>query len=217
MEFIDIPSEQTTAATNVLIALFMLGFIWYFRRIGGKERWKANIWVAAAGLQCVAAILGVIVHGFKMSKELQLLLWQPLYFSLGLLVAFFAVAVIYDVWGQTTAQRMLPVMMVVGIAFFGITLIWPDSFRVFIIYEAIAMLFALGGYIWLAFQKRLKGVWWMVGGILTSIIAAGIQASKAISFTFIWSFDHNGAFHLIQILGFIFLTVGLHKAFLARD
>jgi len=57
----------------------------------------------------------------------------------------------------------------------------------------------------------------MAAGILTSIVASGIQASKAVSFTFIWPFDHNGTFHLILIVGFLFLTIGLRSAFLADE
>jgi len=217
MEFIDIPTEQTTAATNVVITIMMIAIGIYIHRIGDKDRWKANIWIWAAGLMFVSGFLGTIIHGFKMSEELQLRLWQPLYFSLGLLVALFSVAVTYDIWGQATAKRVLPIMLIVGISFFSLTLIWPDSFLMFIIYEAVAMLYALGGYIWLASSNRIEGAWLMAAGILASIIAAGLQASKAVAFTFIWPFDHNGTFHLIQIVGFILLTAGLRKALLSSD
>jgi hypothetical protein len=195
----------------------MLAFIAYFRRFGNKDRWKVNLWLWAAGLQCVAVFFGVIVHGVKLADTTKFILWQPIYFSLGLLVAIFVVAAIYDVWGQSAARRMLPIMLVIGVAFFGVTLIWTNSFLVFVIYQAAAMLFALGGYIWLASKKRLEGAWWMAAGILTSIVASGIQASKAVSFTFIWPFDHNGTFHLILIVGFLFLTIGLRSAFLADE
>ena len=103
-------------------------------------------------------------------------------------------------------------MVVIGVGFLGITLIWPDSFMVFIVYETVAMLFALGGYTWLAWQGRLEGAWLMVIGILTTIVAAGVQAGKLLSFTFIWSFDHNGVYHLIQMVGIGLLLAGLKKA-----
>ncbi|MBC8332153.1 MAG: hypothetical protein H8E28_09255 [Anaerolineae bacterium] len=216
MEFMDIPTELTTAATNAVIVVFMLAFITYFRRFGNKDRWKVNLWVWAAGLQCVAVFFGTIVHGFKLPDTTKLILWQPIYLSLGLLVAIFVVAAIYDVWEQAAARRMLPIMLVIGVTFFGVTLIWTNSFLVFVIYQAVAMLVALGGYTWLASKKRLEGAWWMAAGIVTSIVASGIQASKAVSFTLIWPFDHNGTFHLILIVGFIFLTVGLRSAILAE-
>lgn len=103
-------------------------------------------------------------------------------------------------------------MVAVGVGFFGITLVWPDSFLVFIMYEAVAMFFALGGYIWLAYRGRLEGAWLMAVGIFATIIAAGVQASNAVSFSFIWSFDHNGVYHLIQMVGIVLLVAGLRNA-----
>ena len=49
----------------------------------------------------------------------------------------------------------------------------------------------------------------MAGGILISLIAAGLQACKRITLNLIWSFDHNGVFHLVQIVGLCFLVAGL--------
>lgn len=110
------------------------------------------------------------------------------------------------------AKRALPFMVVVGFLFFGFTLLWPDNFRVFIIYEAIAMLFALVGYIWLAVKGRLKGALWMASGVLVTIIAAAVQATKVVAFSLIWDFDHNGAFHIIQIMGMLLLFIGISKS-----
>jgi hypothetical protein len=83
---------------------------------------------------------------------------------------------------------------------------------VFTIYEAVAMLFSLCGYVWLAYKDRLDGAVWMSAGILISIVAALVQASKMTSFQLIWEFDHNGTYHLIQIVGILFLLTGLRKS-----
>lgn len=215
MEFIDIPTEQSTAVTDAILAVMAIAAAVYVPRIGQHNWWKTTLWILILGLLALAAILGTIAHGFKMSKALQTFLWYPLYLSLGLLVAVFIVAVVYDIWGEAKARRILPIMVATGVGFFGITLIWPDSFLVFIIYEAVAMLFALGGYIWLAYRGRLVGAWLIAAGIFTTIIAAGVQASKAVTFTFYWSFDHNGIYHLIQMVGIVLLVAGLWKALLS--
>ena len=107
-------------------------------------------------------------------------------------------------------------MVFIGVGFFGITLVWPDSFLVFIVYAAVVMLFALGGYTWVAYRRHLEGAWLMVAGILVTVIAGGVQASNVLSFTFIWSFDHNGIYHLIQMVGIVLLVTGLRKALLSR-
>ncbi len=212
MDFIDIPTEQTTAVTDLVLALLAAAGAVYLYRFSQKYRWKTTLWILLLGLLAIAAFLGSIAHGVKLSPAIEILLWYPIKLSLGLLVALFVVAVVYDIWGEALARRVLPVMVVIGVGFLGITLIWPHSFLVFIIYETVAMLFALGGYTWLAWRGRLAGAWLMVGGILTTILAAGVQAGQLFSFTLIWSFDHNGVYHLIQMVGIVLLLSGLKKA-----
>jgi hypothetical protein len=52
----------------------------------------------------------------------------------------------------------------------------------------------------------------MSAGILISIVAALVQASKMTLFQLIWEFDHNGTYHLIQIFGILLLVTGLRKS-----
>ena len=100
MEFIHNPTEQTTAVTDAVAAAMAIAAAVYLHRIGQKNRWKTSLWIWFFGLLALAAILGSIAHGFKISKAFQPFLWYPLYLSLGLLVAFFIVAVVYDIWGE---------------------------------------------------------------------------------------------------------------------
>jgi len=209
VEFIDIPTEQTTAITDAILAVMALAAAIYIYQLGQQQPWKANLWAWIFGLLALAALLGVIAHGFKMADATRTIVWYPLFLSLGLLVALFIVGVVYDNWSLAVARRLLPLMLVIGVGFFGVTLLWPDSFLVFTLYQAIAMLFALGGYLWLAAGGRLDGAWLMVAGILVTIIAGGVQAINTFSFTFIWQFDHNGAYHLIQMVGVVLLVAGL--------
>lgn len=214
MEFIDIPTEQTTAATDALLALIALGALVAALRAGrNKHRWKAVIWAWAFGLLSLASALGAVAHGFKMSQQTNDLLWQPLNLALGLTIAMFVVGVVHDAWGEAASRRILVPMIVVGVVFFGITRLIPGSFLVFVLYEAVAMLFSLIVYIVLATQKRQVGAWWMAAGILVTIAAAGIQAGGALHVTVIWEFDHNGVFHIVQMFGIALLVAGLRKAF----
>lgn len=211
MEFIDIATEQTTASTDVILVVLAIAGAVYLHRLGQKDRWKTNLWISVLALLAIAAALGSIAHGIKMSPAFHTFIWHPIKLSLGLLVALFIVAVVYDIWGKASSRKVLPAMVLIGIGFFGVTLIWPDTFLVFIVYELAAMLFAFGGYTWMACRGRLEGAWLMAGGILTTIVAAGVQAGKVLSFTFIWSFDHNGVYHLIQMVGIVFIVAGLRK------
>lgn len=211
MEFTHIPTEQTTAVTDLMLAVLAAGCAVYLYRIGTRARWKTNLWTAVMAFLAAAAGLGAIVHGLQMDPAIQALLWHPIKLFLGLLVALFVAAAVYDIWGAAAARRALPAMVLVGLGFFGITLIWPGQFLVFIVYKTLAMLFALAGYAWLAGRGRLKGAWLMTGGILVTIAAAAVQAGRLLTFTFIWPFDHNGVYHLIQMAGIVLIAAGLRK------
>ena len=217
-QFIDIPTEQSSALTDVLLALVALGCALYLARAGlAHDLLKTGIWIAVFGLLAFAAALGAVTHGFKMSQALNRLLWQPLHLTLGLAVAMFVVGVVYDRWGPVASRRLLPILLAVGVAFFAVTVLVPGSFLVFIVYEAVAMLFALAVYVLLAARGQLPGAWAMAAGVGITIVAAAVQASGSTRLTAIWEFDHNGLFHLIQIPGLLVLTVGLRFALLASS
>jgi len=164
----------------------------------------------------LAGLLGSVAHGFQMSATANRLWWMPLNLSLGLAVSLFAVGVIHDLLGSTQARRILPILVALGIVFFLVTVLVPGSFLLFIAYDALALLFALGAYTYLAIKRKFPGALFMAAGILTSIIAAAIQATVAVSFVLVWEFDHNGVFHLVQVLGLLLLLFGLKRGFTAQ-
>ena len=127
------------------------------------------------------------------------------------------VGVVHDAWGEAASRRVLVPMIGVGVAFFGVTRIIAGSFLVFVLYEAVAMLFSLVVYTVLAVKNRLVGAWWMAAGILVTIVAAGLQASHAVYVTVIWEFDFNGIFHIVQMVGVALLVTGLRTALHAHS
>lgn len=213
MKVIESPTEQTTAVTDLLMAgVALLGAL-YLQSIGQTEPWRANLWIWAFALLTLAGILGAIAHGFQLSDKTKNWLWRSLFLTLGFLVAMFVVAAVHDTWGEAASRWALPAMIAMALLFFSLTFIWRDTFLPFIIYEGVAMLFALGCYLWLAWLGNLPGAWWLVAGILVTMVAAGIQATKAVSFTCIWPFDHNGVYHLVQMGALLLLLWGLRLAF----
>jgi hypothetical protein len=217
MELIDIPTEQTTAATDALVAIIAAAFAVMLSMEGGRsDRTKGRIWSATLSLLAVAAALGAIAHGFQMSGRTNELLWMPLNLVLGVTVALFVVGAVYDLRSFSLPRLLVPILLAVGVAFFVVTVLIPGSFLVFVVYEAIAMLFALVVYIVLAARQALRGAAMMAVGVLVSIMAAAVQATGAVRFTLIWDFDHNGAFHLIQMVGLVFLLIGLRTDLVSR-
>ncbi|NNL74749.1 MAG: hypothetical protein HKO68_00280 [Desulfobacterales bacterium] len=211
MKFNTDPAEQTTAATDIIIAFVAFGGILFLRLpvLNGTALWKINIWAAAIGLIGLAATLGAAAHGLVLSPRIHHRIWLILNMALALAVSLFVVGVVYDLWGLAASLKALPIMLVAGLSFYLATWRWPGIFFVFIIYEGLSLFFALGAYAFLAIQEALRGAGWMSAGILISIVAAGIQANKSVRITLFFEFDHNGIYHLVQTIGLLFLLVGL--------
>ena len=216
MKYIQDPAEQTTAITDIILALTALTGVVFLRwePAYNSVLWKNNIWSAAVGLIGLAAALGAVAHGLILSQSVHNRIWQFLNLSLALAVSLFVAGVVYDLWGLAACLKVLPIMLIIGIGFFGTTLCFPGIFFIFIIYEGLALIFALGAYTYLAVQGELNGAGFIAAGILISIIAAGIQAKQSISLTVIWQFDHNGIYHMVQIIGLPFLIFGLRRSML---
>jgi hypothetical protein len=216
MKYIKNPTEQSTAITDILLALVAFGGILILSRniTNSNESWKIIIWSSAFGLIGLAAALGAVAHGLVISRTVHDRIWQLLNVLLALAVSLFVAGVVYDLWGLAVCFKVLPVMLAAGLGFFGATLLYPGIFFIFIVYEGLALIFALSAYIYLAVRGEPAGAAFMAAGILISILAAGIQAKKSISLTVIWQFDHNGIYHIVQILGLILLLVGLRGSLL---
>jgi len=214
MNIIDIPTEQTTAATDLILAIISIVTAFGIYNLGKQiQPEKTRIWVAVFILLAIAALFGAIAHGFLMSEKTNYILWQPLNLALGLGVSLFAAGAVLDMRKGSLPKAVVPALIVLGVIFYFITVFVPGSFLVFIIYEAVVMLFALTAYIIIAAKKQIHGAWWMVLGILITIIAAAIQATESVSIQFIWDFDHNGVFHIVQMAGVLIIYLGLAKSF----
>lgn len=215
MEINPIATEQTTAATDLLMLIVScacLVALW-----GASDRSRARLWVGAFGLLGLASALGAIAHGLALTPAAYQLIWQPLNLTLSLTIALFVAGALYDTWGVSVTRRAVPALILAALIFFGVTQLIQGTFLVFIVYEALAMLMALALYGRLALTGRLPGAWLMVLGIVLTILAAVIQAIPAVRITLVWPFDHNGVFHLIQIIALPVLVTGLRAGLFPRS
>lgn len=209
MNFTDSPTEGTTAATDILVFLVALVSVGFMMIHPAAEPVRIIIWVTAFSLIGAASLLGAIAHGIVFSDRIHGRIWHGLNLCLGLAVSMFVIGVVYDLFGIAAAGRIWPLMLVAGVVFFLITWRIPGIFFIFIIYEAFALLFALGAYGWMAIMTESPGAGWMAAGVLTSLIAAAVQAIKNIRIRIIWPFDHNGVFHIVQTAGLLLLLRGI--------
>src|SRR5262249_50066376 len=207
----DQPHQQPTAATDLLLAALSLGCAACLLRLRRADPWKAGLWAGAFALLGVASLLGAAAHGLDLTPVARRLLWQPLNLALGLTIALFVVGAVGDLRGRRAALRLLPVMLAAGAAFFAVTQLFRDAFGVFLLYEAAALLVALAIYSRLA-AAGFPGARWMVAGVLITIAAAAVQTQHWARFTLVWEFDHNGAFHLLQLPGLLALAAGVRAS-----
>ncbi|MEM7022585.1 MAG: hypothetical protein AAF637_08310 [Pseudomonadota bacterium] len=200
-------TERTVAATNLLIALVGLFAAGCFYRLRIRDPWKATVWMVASLCLLAANLFAAAYHGLSLPGSVERSLWAVTELSLVLLVACFAVAAARDLWSERVSRIIAPAMAFVGILFFSITLTDP-SFWLYVVYEALFVGFALIGYGFLAFSRRMTGAFLAGMGLLVTLIAAVVQQT-GVEVTMIWTFDHNGLFHLIQLLGVILLVRGI--------
>ncbi|MBP1465491.1 hypothetical protein EYB53_007215 [Candidatus Chloroploca sp. M-50] len=206
LEFIESPTEQTTAGTDVVIAALALGSAAYLMR---HRTWRAYVWGGAFSALAAAGVLGAATHGLKIGQRMHDLLWRLLAISFGLMVGCFASAATADGFGERAGRRVLPWLLLGAFGFDTVTRRLSRGFIVFIAYEAAALLYALTIYVRLAQGGRMRGAQMTAAGILLSLIAAAIQSSRLHTQIAGLPFDNNGIFHLVQIAAIPVLVGGI--------
>ncbi|GAA4837034.1 DUF6962 family protein [Algivirga pacifica] len=209
MELSTLQTSLTTAATDLLlgvVALFFSYFLYQQSNVG-----RGRIWGTAFLLLALGAIVGGVKTGLVLDDTTVKVLQQPFFFSLSITVSLFVLGVLWDFQGGYLKEWQDRGLLAIGGAFYLITVLFSGVFLLFLAYAATAMLFAGVVYFMLYLRKEVKGALWVSVGIALTLVAFGVQASKAISFHLIWDFDHNGVFHLIQLLAVTLLYIGVQK------
>ena len=211
-----VATEQTSAATDLILALTAVLATVYLRRAREYDKWKVDLWSWVFGLLGLAALLGAVIHGVEIPSRARDALWQPLYLALGLVVSLSIVAALYDLLSRKSAQRLLPVMIVVALAFWAARSAFGGGFRSFVLFEAIGLGGSLAIYTWLAASRRLPGAGLIALAMVLNLGAAGLQAGGTVSVTLLWQLDHNGVFHLVQCGALVVLACGLRRSLVGR-
>ena len=207
MDLVTSATERTTAATDAVLAIAAAGSLWLLRRVTPPSFGRV-VWQAALASTAVASVLGAVAHGLRLPAATRELLWQPLYLALGITMALFVVGAVRDWRSEAAARRVLAPMLAVAVAFYVITRLTRGSFLAFVIYEAAALVFSLAVYLGLAGQSR-AGAALMAAALAVSLAAGAVQAADLGVVRLVWDFDHNGVFHLVQLVGLGLLVAGL--------
>jgi hypothetical protein len=209
VELIASTTERTTAVTDLVLALAAITAVVALGRRAApsfaRHVWQAALLAAAAG-----AALGAVAHGLVLSTETRELLWQPLFLLLGVTVSLFVVGAVASWRGGATAGRLLPPMMILALLFYLATRLTGGDFLVFVLFQAGTLLFALAVYLRLGAQGT-RGAGLVAAGLAVTLAAGAVQAMDDLQVTLVWPFDHNGLYHLVQLVGLAVLTWGLTR------
>jgi hypothetical protein len=198
--------EMVTGVTDAILgilAALMAFMIWQ------QKKHRSPFWLLAFILLALASFLGFGVHFFLLSEFWYGLSWQILYLLLGLTIAFFALGVLDELLIDRPPVWMVLSLLGSALVFYGVTLVFPGSFLIFLAYEALALLFALGAFLYLLVRRGKKKYFYLLTAIFLTIAAAVLQTMDDLSFTLLFTFDHNGIFHLVQIASLWFFALGL--------
>jgi hypothetical protein len=203
-------TERTTAATDAILAIASLVVLERLRR-GAPPSFRRTIWLAAVGCLALSSGLAAAAHGLALAAPTRQRLWQPLWLTLGGMIALFVVGAIADWRGDPAAGRALRPMLAVALAFYLATWLTGGSFLAFVVYEAAGLLFALTVYFALALGRQRPGAAAMALALGVSLAAGAVQAGTWRATLLGWPFDHNGLFHLVQLAGLPLLALGLSR------
>jgi hypothetical protein len=210
---VQIPTEQTTAFTNVILGMVCLVLVWLLQRYRSQDYLRVRCWQALLVFLSIAAFIGAFAHGVAISEATYEGLWKPLLLILGVVIANMALVALYDLYGAVVLWRAGPLLLLVAILFFAVTHLEGATFLVFILYQAIGMFFVFYVYVVLGVKKRLRGAFVIAGGVVLQLVAGGIQASGPFEVKCIWMFDHNGIFHMVGLVATCVMVWGMTRGF----
>lgn len=209
----DIPAEQTAAVTDLILAALAVWGILYLKVVVRAPSWRRTIWTNFFYLMLIVSMLGAVVHGLHLLDSTRLHLWHILFFFLGLFLVSFTLAIISDLHSEELSKKILPYLMLMGVGFFIFSISKSNGFFVFVIYQFLIMIPVIVGYTRLAFKQKRGAALFMVAAGFLSMVAVVFQVNTKIQFTFIWTFDHNGIYHLVQSVGVLLFIVWLMVSF----
>jgi len=192
-----------TSITDFILAsevLFLAGMLVNMPKARFSAAW---FWSGAMVLLGVAALIGGIDHGFfEVAGLPRYFIQRANWIVLGAMTFFILMATAMQFFSIQTQRRCMLFGLVQFIANTVATLL-IDSFLVVVLnYSPVMALLLAMNFIG---RKTGTGSWTMIAGILILFAASAIQAlGIAVSSRL----DHNGLYHLVSMLGVLFLYFG---------
>ncbi|MCH7497881.1 MAG: hypothetical protein IH971_08525 [Candidatus Marinimicrobia bacterium] len=193
--------EATTSITDFLLGLEALTLLALLGLATAPFPGR-TYWLLTMALLGVGAMLGGLAHGLARPR-----LFTPMYLLLALLIATFVLAVLADalsqelpLWAWWLAGGLALLLLAAALSRAAVKLLVTTA--------AVGLALIGAIYLWLFFGRDLPGAGFLAAGFALSA-AGGALMLKKVGLTAIWSFDHNGLYHLIQMVSLLLFYVGL--------
>ena len=192
-----------TAITDFMLASEALFFAGRLVQLPKQRCSAAWYWSAAMTLLGFAALIGGIDHGFV---EMQGLERVPIQRANWLVVGAMTACVLMTAVTQFLPWRLSRVALGIALLQFGLYAVAVFVIRgFFVVIANYAPVMLLLLVLSLRGLGSGRGSLPMIAGIAIQFVASGVQASGVDAFT---PLDHNGLYHLISMVGVVFLFHG---------
>jgi len=208
MKLVESPTELTTAATDLLLMLECVVILVLLWQTPVADRLRLSLWSWFFGLLAFSSLLGTIVHGWDMPAAFRNAFFSPIFFGLGLAVVLLGVGAFGDWKGGEGLIALLWFGMGAMVLLFFLSRFFKGALIILAVYMALVIIFALVIYSYLGFREQLRGSLYIALALLLSLAALGIQTTR-ISLKIYFPFDHNGIFHLLQLVALALLGYGV--------
>ena len=200
--------EPMTLVTDYVLGA-LCAFLALRLRRGGPRASRSHWSLAFLG-SAAAAFLGGTYHGFLpwLHGSVAAPLWKATLLSIGLAAYCAAIATAQS---RLSARWVRPVRVVAGVklcVYAGVVLT-TDAFLTAILDYSVAFVFVVTVYLTAWIRYGDMAARWVVSGVLTSFVAAGIQAAGIAPHP---QFNHNDLYHVVQMVGMWLLYKGAWRS-----
>lgn len=204
MRWIDSPTERTSAATDVLLALVAAACTAAVRHAPGLDPRERLLWTVLFAAAATAALAGAAYHGLRLPGRSRQRLWPAVTAALALAAAAFALLL----W--TGEKGGLPsgvqAALLAGSALLGFAAGGRRrGFALLLAFQAAVLAAGAALHAGLGSAPARP---WLGAGCGVSLFAGALQAGRGLRVRLLWEFDHNGLFHLAQAAGLALLGAG---------
>lgn len=208
--------ESVTANTNLVDAIVCPVLILLVELFGRADT-RFVLWTVSYALLFVVCLMGFFVHGFVMSAEIKTRIWRVLYAVMAVLVVSFVAAIYHEVFGTAGLRAAVIALSCFAAAFIIVRFILERyvayGFTVFVAYCALNMLAII--ILLLTRIGACPRLGWFLAAILVLVAGTVAQTFKSLRFKCIWTFDHNGIYHLSVLVFMLLAFVGILRAYAA--